>query len=211
MPFGLCNAPSTFERLMECVLAGLHWQTCLVYIDDILVFAKSFEEHTSRLGEVFQRLTAAGLKLKPKKCFLFQKEVLYLGHIVSDQGLSTDPENTCKILDWPTPCNLTEVRSFLGLCSYYRRFLQNFAHIASPLHKLTHKNVGFKWTNECEEVFQELKHKLTSATILTFPDFSKPFILDTDASDKGIGGVLSQVQEGQEKVISYGSRKLTKK
>ena len=210
MPFGLCNAPSTFERLMERVLSGLHWQTCLVYIDDILIFAPSFEEHSKRLSEVFNRLSSAGLKLKPKKCHLYQKEVLYLGHVVSSKGVTTDPEKTRKILDWPTPSNLKEVRSFLGLCSYYRRFVKNFAHIATPLHKLTHKDVQFKWTVECDNAFKELKNILTSADVLAYPDFSEPFILDTDASDHGIAGVLSQIQGGQEKVIAYGSRKLSK-
>ena len=210
MPFGLCNAPSTFERLMERVLAGLHWQTCLVYIDDILIFAPSFEEHSSRLSEVFDRLSSVGLKLKPKKCHLYQKQVLYLGHVVSSDGVSTDPDKIHKILDWPTPCNLNEVRSFLGLCSYYRRFVKNFAHIAAPLHKLTHKDVRFNWTAECDTAFHELKNHLTSANVLAFPDFSEPFILDTDASDQGIGGVLSQIQGGQERVIGYSSRKLSK-
>ena len=130
--------------------------------------------------------------------------------MVSSDGVSTDPEKIRKILDWSTPCNLKEVRSFLGLCSYYRRFIKNFANIAAPLHKLTHKDVRFKWTVECETAFQELKNKLTSVDVLAFPDFSEPFILDADASDQGIGGVLSQVQGGQERVISYGSRKLSK-
>ncbi len=210
MPFGLCNAPSTFERLMELVLAGLHWKTCLVYLDDILIYAQTYEEHTARLSEVFARLAAAGLKLKPKKCSLFQQEVAYLGHVVSQSGVATDLEKTRKVQDWPTPCNLKHVRSFIGLCSYYRRFIKDFSRIAAPLYKLTHKDVGFKWTSECEHSFQMLKQKLTSTPILAFPDFSLPFMLDTDASGEGIGGVLSQIQGGQEKVIAYASRKLSK-
>ena len=153
LPFGLCNAPSTFERLMELVLTGLHWKTCLVYLDDILIYAKTFEEHVERLGEVFSRLFAAGLKLKPKKCTLLQKEVVYLGHVVSGSGVATDPEKTKKIRDWPTPSNLKHVRSFIGLCSYYRRFIKDFACLAAPLHKLTQKDVGFKLTPECEHAF----------------------------------------------------------
>ena len=210
MPFGLCNAPSTFERLMELVLAGLHWETCLVYLDDILIYAQTFEDHVSRLGEIFTRLAKAKLKLKPKKCCLFQSEITYLGHVVAEKGVSTDPQKTCRVRDWPTPCNLKEVRSFIGLCSYYRRFIKDFACIASPLHKLTQKDVGFKWTRECETAFSMLKDRLTSAPVLAFPDFSLPFILDTDASGDGIGGVLSQVQDGQERVIGYASRKLSK-
>ena len=209
MPFGLCNAPSTFERLMELVLAGLHWKTCLVYLD-ILIYARTFDEHVTRLNEIFCRLSEAGLKLKPKKCSLFQKEVAYLGHVVSDQGIATDPEKTRKVSEWPTLCNIKEVRSFIGLCSYYRRFIMDFATIAAPLHKLTHKNVGFEWTEECENSFQILKKKLTTSPILTFPDFSLPFILDTGASGVGIGAVLSQKQNRCEKVIAYASRKLSK-
>ena len=208
MPFGLCNAPSTFGRLMELVLAGLHWKTCLLYLDDILIYAQTFEEHTARLSEVFARLKAAGLKLKPKKCSLFQKEVAYLGHVVSQDGIATDPEKTRKVQDWPTPCNLKHVRSFIGLCSYYRRFIKDFSRIAAPLYKLTYKDVGFKWTIGCERSFQLLKQKLTCTPILAFPDFSLPFILDTDG--EGIGGVLSQIQGGHEKVIAYASHKLSK-
>lgn len=210
MPFGLTNAPSTFERLMELVLAGLHWKTCLVYLDDILIYAQTFEEHASRLTEVFARLATAGLKLKPKKCTLFQKEVAYLGHVVSAKGVATDPEKTRKVREWPTPSNVKEVRSFVGLCSYYRRFIKDFARLAAPLHKLTQKDVRFKWTPECEHAFQVLKVKLTSTPILAFPDFSHPFILDTDASGETIGAVLSQIQDGKERAIAYASRKLSK-
>ncbi len=159
MPFGLCNAPGTFERLMELVLCGLHWKTCLVYLDDILIFASSFEEHATRLGEVFNRLAEAGLKLKPKKCSLYQKEVCYLGHIVSAKGVSTDTEKTAKVRDWPVQRHLKDVRSFLGLCSYYRRFIQNFASIAAPLHRLTPKDVKFGWTQECDMAFTLFLHQ----------------------------------------------------
>ena len=137
MPFGLCNAPATFERLMERVLSGLQWDICLVYLDDIIIFSKTFDDHLQRVGTVFSRLKGAGLKLKPKKCTLFQEKVLYLGHVVSKDGIATDQAKIDRVRDWPVPCSVKEVRSFLGLCSYYRRFVKHFATVASPLHQLT--------------------------------------------------------------------------
>lgn len=119
MPFGLCNAPSTFERLMERVLRGLHWEVLLVYLDDVIVFAKTITEELARLGMVFQRFRQAGLKLKPKKCHLFRESFLYLGHVVSGEGISTDPEKILAVRDWPVPTSVKEVQSFLGLASYY--------------------------------------------------------------------------------------------
>ena len=149
MPFGLTNAPSTFERLMEMVLAGLQYQICLIYLDDVIVYGKSFEEEISRLGKVFCRLQDAGLKLKPQKCVLFQKQVTYLGHIVSERGVAPDPAKIESVKGWPTPTNVTEVRSFLGLAAYYRRFIKDFSRIASPLHRLTEKGRMFSWDETC--------------------------------------------------------------
>ena len=210
MPFGLTNAPATFQRLMERVLAGLQWEICLVYIDDVIIFSRTVDQHLAQLKTVFQRLIAAGLKLKPKKCNLFRKKVQYLGHVVSDRGIQTDPEKTKVIEDWPTPHTVKEVRSFLGLCSYYRRFVPDFATIARPLIKLTEKNEEFLWKNEQEEAWNELKKRLITAPTLAYPDPDAEFILDTDASEQGIGAVLSQCIEGEERVIAYGSRVLTK-
>ena len=210
MPFGLTNAPATFQRLMERVLAGLQWRICLVYIDDIIIFSATVDDHLQQLDEVFGRLKAAGLKLKPKKCHLFQQKVQYLGHIVSEEGIATDPEKTESIRKWHRPSNVTELRSFLGLCSYYRRFVPEFASIARPLIKLTEKSSQFEWTDDQEESWRILKEKLMSPPILKYPDPEVPFVLDTDASDFGIGAVLSQVQDGEERVVAYGSRVLTK-
>lgn len=208
MPFGLCNAPATFERLMERVLKGLHWNTCLVYLDDIIVMGRTFEEHLQNLEQVFQRIAAAGLKLNPKKCSFLQTEVKYLGHKVSREGVHTDEEKIDTVRTWPRPKNLHELRSFLGLCTYYRRFVPKFATVAQSLHELTRKNQKFRWNREQEIAFKKLKALLCSAPILSYPVENEPFILDTDASNTGIGGVLSQVVDGREKIVAFYSRTL---
>ena len=209
MPFGLCNAPSCFERLMEKVLDGIQWKTALVYLDDVIVYGSTFQEELQRLEEVLERFRRANLKLSPKKCALFQSEVQYLGHIVGREGVRTDPAKVAAVRDWPTPANLRELRSFLGLATYYRRFVKQFSQIAAPLHELTKKGLRWHWTPECEEAFKELKQALIAAPVLPYPDPSIPYILDTDASQEGLGAVLSQVKNGQEKVVSYYSSKLT--
>lgn len=210
MPFGLCNAPATFQRLMDRVLVGMQWETCLVYLDDIIVLGKDVSEMLERLGLVFDRLCQANLKLKPSKCCLFRRKVNYLGHIVSGDGVATDPEKVQQVHDWPVPNSLQEVRQFLGLASYYRRFVKDFATIAEPLHALTKKNVRFQWTEKCHAAFNCLKGHLTTAPVLGYPLDEGEMMLDTDASDVGIGAVLSQMQDGEERVLAYGSRKLTK-
>ena len=209
MPFGLCNAPATFERLMETVLAKLPWQTCLVYLDDIIVLGKDFDQHVENLKEVFDRLRSANLKLNPKKCSLFQKRVTFLGYVVTRDGIETDPEKVKIIRSWSVPTNANELRSFLGLCTYYRRFVPDFAKIAAPLHSLTHKNVAFHWNEECEGAFQSLKERLSELPILIYPDVSQPFILDTDASDVSIGAVLSQCKDEVEHPVAYFSKTLS--
>ena len=209
MPFGLCNAPATFERLMEVVLSGLNWKTLLVYLDDIIVFGQSFNDELCRLREVFQRMQKANLKLSPKKCHLFRREVHFLGHVVSAEGVATDPAKTEAVNSWPAPRNKKELRSFLGLCTYYRKFVENFASIAAPLHWLTKDNVNFHWDDTCDAAFRRLKQALTHAPVLAYPDPGKEFVLDTDASSCGIGAVLSQFHEGEERVVAYYSRSLS--
>ena len=210
MPFGLCNAPGTFQRLMERVLAGLHWTSCLVYLDDIIIFSQNIDDHLQKLREVFLRLQGAGLKIKPIKCFLMQRSVHYLGHVVSSKGVETDPKKVSCIKEWPTPKDVKELRQFLGLASYYRRFIKSFALKANPLYRLTEKGRRWEWTKECGESFTNLKQALASAPILAFPNFDNDFILDTDASTDGLGAVLSQQSEEGERVIAYASRTLTK-
>ena len=136
MPFGLSNAPATFQRLMDLILAGLQWSHCLVYLDDVIVMGRSFEEHLSNLTLVLDSLRDANLKVKPVKCALFQEQVCYLGHIISSKGIATDPNKTSKIMKWPTPTTVQQVQQFLGLSSYYRKFIKDFATIAKPLHRL---------------------------------------------------------------------------
>ncbi len=210
MPFGLTNAPSTFERLMDTVLRGLQWEECLVYLDDIIVPGRSVPECVDRLAHVFDRLSTAGLKLKPSKCTFFQKEVTFLGHVVSEAGVSTDPSKIEVVKDWPVPIDVKQVRSFLGLSGYYRRFIKDFAKIAAPLHKLTRKGTLFEWSEKCQAAFETLKTALTTAPVLGYPSCDGQYTLDTDASHQAIGSVLSQDQKGKETVIAYFSKVLKK-
>ena len=210
MPFGLCNAPSTFQRLMEKVLQGLLWRTAVVYLDDVVIYSRSFEEHSHHLEAVMQRFEQHNLKLKPRKCELFRTTVHYLGHIVTPDGVATDPGLIEKVAGWEPPQNLKEVRTFLGLTGYYRRFVPAYGDVAEPLVQLTDGKSLFVWTPVCQEAFERLKTYLTTAPILAHPTAQDTFILDTDASNVAIGAVLSQRQGDQEKVIAYGSKALSK-
>ncbi|KRY26579.1 DNA primase large subunit [Trichinella spiralis] len=167
--FGLCNAPATFQRLMEKALRGLTWKTCLVYLDDIIVFRKTEEEHLERLEGVLSRLQSVGLKIKSEKCQLMRQSVHYLGHIVTQHGVGTDPEKTAAVQEWPTPQCVREVRQFLGLASYYRQFVRNFAGVANRLHALTKKGEKWRWGLKEEEAFARLKDALVSPLILVPP------------------------------------------
>ena len=172
---------------------------------------RTFSEHLHCLGNVLTRLRQAGLKLHPKKCNFCQQKVRFLGHVVSASGISTDPDKTEVVSNWPTPTDKREIQQFLGLVNYYRRFIKNFASLAKPLQRLTEKNVTFEWNESCQNAFDQLRACLVSAPVLAFPDYSKTFILDTDASENGIGAVLSQGQDdGSECVIAYASRSLSR-
>jgi len=209
MPFGLCNAPATFQRLMDIALSGLNFETCLVYLDDVIIFGNDLDQHIERLRQVLQRLREAHLKLKPSKCQLLRKTVSFLGHVMTPDGVAVDPSKVEDVAAWPVPERLTEVRAFLGLCSYYRRFIRSFSAIAAPLFALTKKGRVFDWTDECQDSFVRLKVALTTAPVLTLPKNEGIYVLDCDASDVGIGAVLSQRVEGEERVIAYGSRLLS--
>ena len=211
MPFGLCNAPATFQRLMEVILDGILWKECFVYIDDVLVCSKSPEEHLVHLTEVFERFRKANLRLKPKKCMFLRPKVPYLGHIISREGVSPDTEKVDKVKYYPIPASPTEVRQFLGLASYYRRFMKDFAKVAKPLYSLTCKDAEFKWTRVCQDAFEALKRLLVTAPVLAYPQFGEgiKFVLETDASTSGLGAVLSQKQQdGRLHPVAYASRKL---
>ena len=211
MPFGLCNAPATFQRLMEHTLRGLQWKTAVLYIDDIIVFSNTVLNHYQRLGEVLDRLRQTGLKLKPEKCKLLRKKVEFLGHIVSAEGVEVDGGKISKISDWPVPTDLTMMRSFVGLCAYYRRYVPDFSTVCKPLFDLTRKGVPFTWGEEQQKAFETMKALLTQAPILGYPRPEGLMILDTDASNVGIGAVLSQVQDNeQERVLAYASKTLSK-
>lgn len=210
MPFGLCNAPATFQRIMELALRGLQWVICLIYLDDVIVFSKTFDEHLKRLRAVLDRIRQAGLKLKPSKCHFLKSEVAFLGHVVSADGVLPNPQNTEKIKQWPVPKSVTEVRSFLGLVNYYRRFVRGHSEIVRPLVQLVKKGEAFNWTDECTEAFEKLKTVLLSPDIMAHPLDEGLYILDTDACDVSIGAVLSQIQDGRERVIAYGSKTLSK-
>ena len=208
MPFGLCNAPATFQRVMQIVLAGLEGEGVFVYLDDILIASKNFGEHLRQLRAVFERLRSAGLRLKPKKCLFLRDEVLYLGHVISVKGVKPDSAKTEKVKCFPIPRDVTCVRQFIGLASYYRRFVNSFASIASPLRALTKKNAKFSWTSECQVAFDKLKELLVSAPVLAYPRFGLgiEFILETDASGIGLGAILSQTQDdGELHPIAYAS------
>ena len=169
MPFGLCNAPSTFERLMESVLQGLQWKTCLVYLDDVVIFASTEAEMLKRMDEVFTALNTARPKLKPLKCILFTRQTNYFGHVISERGKSVSPSKISANREWPIPENATDVRSFLATASYYRRFVRDFASIAAPLHRLTEKEALFVWTPEQQNAFELLKNCVINYTSFAFP------------------------------------------
>ena len=209
MCFGLTNAPATFQRLMETVLKGILWKICVVYMDDVICYADKFQTAYNNLKIVFQRLREAGLRLKPKKCRLFSRSTKFLGHVVSGDRVSPDPEKMEAVRTWPVPQNVPELRSYL-VFSYYRKFIPNFSKIACPLIKLTQKGNKFDWTSDCQKAFKDLKRCVTQPPILGYPTINTPFILDTDASSQGLGAVLSQMQYGQERVIAYASKTLSK-
>jgi len=166
MPFGLCNVPATFQRLMEKVLHGLLSKICLVYLDDVIIFGKTFNEMLNNLKMVFLRIRSANLRINPEKCVLFEKHVKYLGHIVSSEGVTTDPEKIAAVREWPIPHTKKQLRSFLGFSSYYRKFIKGFSFLAKPLYSLTENKSKFIWEDKCQNAFDEVL--LESTIILPF-------------------------------------------
>ena len=209
MPFGLTSAPGTFQRLMDLVMCGLSYESVLVYLDDLIIMATSFEQLLERFEEVLRRLRAAKLKLNHRKCSLFQRKVSFLGHVISASGVEVQPEKTEVVRNWAVPRNLSELRSFLGLASYYRRFIEGFSVVAAPLYQLLRKGVQFHWNEQQQIAFDELKLRLSSSPVLASPRSEGTYILDSDASDYGLGVVLSQMQDGVERVLAFASRSLS--
>ena len=220
MSFGLTNAPATFQRLIESCLGDLNLHQCLLYLDDIVIFSQTYEEHLNRLETIFKRLQT-GLKLKPSKCKFFRRSIKYLGHIVSSDGVGTDPDKTSCIEEWPIPTTVKQVQSFLGFVGYYRRFIKGFSKIAKPLHAITRGEIvnpktkkrkdNFHWGEEQQNAFESLKHHVTHAPVLAFANFKEPFILHTDASTCGLGAALYQYQaDGKQRIVAFASRGLNK-
>ena len=220
MPFGATNAPATFQRLMHDCLGELNMNWCIVYLDDIIIFSDTKEEHLKRLEAVFQKLCAAGLKLKPSKCFFFKEEIEYLGHVVSGKGISTNPKKIEAVSKWPTPRTVYDVRSFLGFVGYYRRFIKNFSKITKSIRevitglenqsKRAAKRTYIEWSDAADTAFEQLKAMCVSTPILAYPNYQLPFTLHTDSSTDGLGAVLYQKQDGKMRVIAYASRSVSK-
>lgn len=210
LPMGLKNSPVEFVRLMNNVLSGLTGIKCLCYLDDIIIFGSSVDEHNARLREIFQRLREHNLKLQPDKCEFLRPEINFLGHIITSEGVKPDEGKVKAVKEFPQPRTTRELKGFLGLSGYYRRFIPQYSKIAKPLYDLLKKDVPYEWRNEHEQAFQTLKEKLTTGPVLQYPDFEKPFILTTDSSRVALGAVLSQGELGKDLPVAYASRTLNK-
>jgi hypothetical protein len=210
MPFGLTNAPSTYQKMITTLFAGKIWKNCLAYLDDVIIYTQTFDDHLEEIKEVFNLLREANLKLNPEKCVFAAKEVKYLGHIIAEKGITPDPSKVQAVMDFPRPTTVKEIRSFIGLSSYYRKFIKNFAQISGPIVKLTKKDQPYKWREEQEESFKQLKQALCDAPVLTHLMEECEVELHTDASGFGIGVVLVQKEAEGEKVLGYASRRLSK-
>lgn len=213
MPFGLTNAPATQQRLMDMLFTPEFDNKVFCYLDDIVIISETFEEHISLLIKVFEKLSYAGLTINFEKSVFFKNELKYLGYVVNEHGLCADPKKIEAILEYPIPSSRKEVRRFLGTCSWFRRFIPNFSTIATPLNKLTGggKNAAkFVWNSEANQAFLKLKETLVTTPVLSCPDFNLPFSVHTDASNFGIGAMLTQIKENKEVVIAYMSKSLNK-
>ncbi len=216
MPFGLSGAVATFQRCMELIMRGLQWSIVIIYLDDLIIHGKTFAEHLLHLDQVLGRLEGAGIKLKPSKCKLLQKQVTFLGHVVTEDGVKPDLGKVKAIREWPLPQCVRDVRSFLGFGSYYRRFIRDFSKRAHPMNRLLEAGQPFLWTEPCQNAFEDLKSALTGEEVMSFPQDDGLYILDCDASDFAVGAVLSQMQwcdkakQTLERPIAYASKSLTK-
>lgn len=210
MPFGLRNAPACFQRSMNKTLMGLTNRQCFVYIDDVVIYGSSLEDHNRKLINVLSRLRENNLKLQPDKCEFLRKSVEYLGHVISEKGVCPNPNKIECIKQISKPSNQKQIKMFLGMVGYYRKFINNFSTIAKPLTQLLKKDKTFEWTQAQDKAFQCLKEILTSKPLLQYPDFSIPFVLTTDAFNVGVGAVLSQIKDNKDLPVAYYSRTLNK-
>lgn len=209
MPFGLSTAPQTFQRLVANVLQSLGTRQWDNYLDDLLIWGTTEEEHAANVEAVLEKLQKAKLYCRPSKCSFFQTRVPYLGHIVSADGIETDAKKVAAVATWPTPSTQTELLSFLGACNFYRRFIRRFSHLALPLYRLLRKDMPYLWGPAQQEAFEALKQALVTAPVLQAPDYTKPFIVNTDASDIAVGAVLMQDFGNGPQPIAYFSRRHT--
>jgi hypothetical protein len=192
MPFGLCNAPGSFQHLINDIFRDCLDDFLVAYIDDLLIFSETLEEHKRHIRLVLKRLKEAGLYLKPQKCQFHKSEISFLGYLISVKGLRMDPKKVEAVTGWPTPKNQHDIQVFLGFANFYRRFIKNYSRVVSPMTNLLKKDVKFTWGNEAEKAFQYLKQAFTTAPILRHFDRSKPAILEADASNEALGGTVSQ-------------------
>ena len=210
LPFGLRNGVAIYQEMMNILLGDMQYSRALLYIDDILIFSKTFEEHIDRLIEIFEKFKTHNLKLKTTKCNLLSNQVVFLGHIISEKGIIPDKQKIEAVENFGRPRNKKDVKSFLGLASYFRRFVPNFAQIANPLYEITSEKTPFAWAEKHQAAFIQLKSSLIMPPVLSHPHFEKPFTLYTDASLFGVGGILCQtLDDGGEVVIAYASKKLS--
>jgi len=208
LAFGLSGSPGLFQRLADLIFSGLTWDALLVFLDDIIIFGRTIDEHFNRIEQVFQRLAMANLKITPTKCHFFKKEVNFLGFHITQHGIKMDADKTAAISKWKTPSNVKELRSFCATINHYRKHIHQFSIIAAPLYSLLKKRARFMWTTEHDQAFNTLKMRLITAPILTIFDPQRPTIVDCDASGVGLGAVLSQIVDGQERVVAFASRTL---
>ncbi|CAM8963050.1 unnamed protein product [Rhodiola kirilowii] len=204
MPFGLTNAPSTFQAAMNNLLRPLLRKCVLVFMDDIFVYSRSWEDHMNDLDTVLEMLMQHKYLVKASKCEIVKRRVQYLGHVITEHGMEVDPAKIEAVMSWGLPANLKQLRRFLGLTGYYRRFVPRYAQVAAPLTDLLRKD-AFVWTTKATDAFEQLKHLLTNTPTLGLPDFALPFLVNTDASGKGMGAVLAQ----QGRPIAYYSGQFT--
>ena len=206
MPFGLCNAPATYQAAMNELFADLIGRSVYVYIDDIIIASETWSAHVKEVQEVLRRLRSANIMLKAAKCMFGADKVEYLGHILTSRGISPDPRKLEKLRSFPIPTNISQLRAFLGLANYYRRFVRNFATIASPLYPLLSTTGKWLWDDSHQAAFTRILSAVESDAVLPHPRFDLPFILDCDASDSGIACILSQNVDGVERPVMFDSR-----